>query len=176
MIRPIFFTILLTFSIFVLLLFSCSKPFKISSEEGNFSINFPGEASKKTMNMPAADGSVLNIVSYSYLSPDSNVVYLLSYNNIPNYASANPDSILDKAKIGPAQRMRTTIVEEKKLEIDGFPGLYFKGLGLDIAMVYHIYIVKDRMYQLAILNKIPREPEHKEIKGFMGSFKLLKKP
>jgi hypothetical protein len=160
----------------VLLLFSCSKHHNINSEEGNFSVNFPGEASKKTMSMPAADGSVLNIVSYSYLSPDSNIVYLLSYNNIPNYASSNPDSILDKAKIGPAQRMRTTIVEEKKLEIDGYPGLYFKGLGLDIAMVYHIYIVKDRMYQLAILNKIPREPEKKEIEGFMGSFKLLKIP
>jgi hypothetical protein len=32
------------------------------------------------------------------------------------------------------------------------------------------------MYQLAILNKIPREPEKKEIEGFMGSFKLIKKP
>jgi hypothetical protein len=72
--------------------------------------------------------------------------------------------------------MRTSIVEEKKLDFQGFPGIYFKGLGLDIAMVYYIYIVKDRMYQLAILNKIPREPEEAEIKSFMGSFNLIKKP
>jgi len=160
----------------VLLLFSCTKNHKINSEEGNFSVNFPGEPSRKTLKLPSTDGTDLNIVSYSYLSPDSNVVYLLSYNNIPNYANSNPDSILNKAKIGPAQQMRTSIVEEKKLEIDGFPGLYFKGLGLDIAMVYYIYIVKDRMYQIAILNSVPREPEKSEIEAFMGSFKLLKKP
>jgi hypothetical protein len=168
--------LLLLLPIFCLLLNSCTNDFSLRSEEGNFIVNFPGEPTKKAMRLPVTDGSELDIVTYNYLSPDSNIVYLLSYNNIPNYASSNPDSILNKAKIGPAQRMRTSIVEEKKLDFQGFPGIYFKGLGLDIAMVYYIYIVKDRMYQLAILNKIPREPEEAEIKSFMGSFKLIKNP
>jgi hypothetical protein len=168
--------LLLLLPIFCLLLNSCTNDFSLRSEEGNFIVNFPGKPTKKAMRLPITDGSELDIVTYNYLSPDSNIVYLLSYNNIPNYASSNPDSILNKAKIGPAQRMRTSIVEEKKLDLQGFPGLYFKGLGIDIAMVYYIYIIKDRMYQLAILNKIPREPEEAEIKSFMGSFKLLNKP
>ncbi len=162
--------------ILCLLLNSCYADYSLKSEEGNFIVNFPGEPTKKAIRLPIRDGSELDVVTYNYISADSNIVYLLSYNNIPDYASSNPDSILDKAKIGPAQRMRTSIVEEKKLKLQGFPGLYFKGLGLDIAMVYYIYIVKDRMYQLAILNKIPREPEEAEIKSFMGSFKLLKNP
>jgi len=158
------------------LLSSCKADFSLRSEEGNFIVNFPAEPIKKAIRLPLTEGSDLEIVTYNYLSPDSNIVYLLSYNDLPDYASSDPDSILDKAKIGPAQRMRTSIVEEKKLDLNGFPGIYFKGLGLDVAMVYYIYIVNDRMYQLAILNKIPREPNNSEIKSFMGSFKLLKNP
>jgi hypothetical protein len=158
------------------LLSSCKADFSLRSEEGNFIVTFPGEPTKKAIRLPIHEGSEIEIVTYNYLSSDSNIVYLLSFNNIPDYASSNPDSILDKAKIGPAQRMRTTIVEEKKINLKGFPGLYFKGLGLDVAMVYYIYIVKDRMYQLAILNKIPKEPDAAEIKSFMGSFSLLNTP
>jgi hypothetical protein len=168
--------ILLFVFIFSTILFSCTEHFYLESKDGNFSVNFPGKPIENKLKLPTADGDYLEINSLSYLSPDSSVIYVLSHNSIPNYVSANPDSILQNAKIGPAQNMRTSIVEEKKLNLQGFPGLYFKGLGLDIAMVYHIYIVKDKMYQLAIINNIPREPEEGEIKAFMGSFKLLQKP
>jgi hypothetical protein len=167
----LFFSMILPF-----MLFSCGQQYHLKSEEGNFSVNFPGKPAENKLKLPTAEGNELEIVSYTYLSPDSNSVFILSYNEIPDYAAANPDSILQKAKMGPAQNMRTSIVEEKKIEVQGFPGLYFKGLGLDIAMVYYIYIVKDKMYQLAILNSEPREPDNSEINGFMKTFKLLKNP
>lgn len=164
--------IVLLLSVFILV--SCGKSYVLKSEEGNFSVSFPGKPAESKRTVPTAEGEKIDIVSYNYLDEDSTVIYILSYSNIPNSADNNPDSILETAKIGPAQAMRTSIVEEKKLDLNGNPGIYFKGLGLDIAMVYHIYIVKDRMYQLAILNNIPREPEKTEIEQFMGSFKLLK--
>lgn len=162
--------------IFSSILFSCREHYHLESKEGNFSINFPGKPTENKLKLPTADLDSLEINSFSYINPVSSIIYVLSHNRIPNYVTANPDSILQNAKIGPAQNMRTSIVEEKKLNLQGFPGLYFKGLGLDIAMVYHIYIVKDKMYQLAIINNIPREPKEEEIKAFMGSFKLIQIP
>ena len=166
--------------LFIFLIFigitACNSGHQLKSEEGNFSVNFPGKPTENIHRIPTKDGNELEIFVYAYESHDSTVEFFLSYNNIPNFVSADPDSILQGAKMGPAQVMRTSIMEEKKLEINGYPGLYFKGLGLDVAMIYYIYVVKDRMYQLAILNKEPREPTAAEIKNFMGSFKLLEKP
>jgi len=157
------------------LIASCQSSHELKAEEGNFKVNFPGEPSISQRNLPTGDGDAINVISYNYLTSDSNTIFVLSYNTIPNYASTDPDSILQNAKMGPAQAMRTSIVEEKKLDLNGYPGLYFKGLGLDIAMVYYIYVVKDRMYQMAILNREPREPTAAEVEGFMGTFRLLKK-
>ena len=60
----------------------------------------------------------------------------------------------------------------EKLEKDGHPGMRFTLLGVNAASIYDMYLIKDKLYHVCIIDKHPRKPTEAEVEAFMGSFEL----
>ena len=161
---------LLIFISFSIILFSCSGSYTVTSDEGNFSVVFPSKPIEGKHPLNTTD-----IYTYSYETEDKTVQYQVAYNYMPGEAEIVPDTLFQDLIMGPAMQLQPMSIQKDDLQIEGHPGARFKLLGVNSATIYDIYLVDRDIYQLAIINHVPRIPTDAEIKAFMGSFKLLKK-
>ena len=148
------------------------KPFvSVTIEEELFKINFP-EFPEKT------EDTVDRTVEYLVSQKNDSVRLLLYYRDynaesIDKYGGA--EKFLDnqeKQVIVGQQFTEEDIVENKKIVLEGNPGLSLKaGAAGNFFLVYRIYLVKNRVYQLGI-SSMTKYPTEKEIEEFFGSFQL----
>lgn len=143
-------------------------------EEDLFKINFP-EIPEKT------EDSTDNTVEYLLSQKNDSVRFLLYYRDY------KPESI---SKFGGAEKFLNNqekqviegqkfsekdIIENKKISLEGYPGLSLKaGAAGNFFLVYRIYLVENRIYQLGI-SSMTKYPTDKEIEDFFGSFQLKAK-
>lgn len=149
---------------------------KYKSEKGNFSIDFPGTPTVSEDIVPTDVG---NITMYSYMYEKSvTEAYMVALSDYPSEMVAMSDEgdLLDGGKNGALESLGISkLDEEKDIELKGgHPGKYFKGTNGTYYVVYKMYLVKNRLYQVAVL-KDGSYPMGKEFDAFMSSFKLLDK-
>ncbi|GAB4123325.1 MAG: hypothetical protein OHK0045_23720 [Raineya sp.] len=142
-------------------------------EEDLFKINFP-ESPEKTVD------TVDKTVEYLVSQKSDSVRFLLYYRDykmesIEKYGGAEKFLNNQEKQVIEGQKFREKdIVENKKINIDGNPGLSLKvGAAENFFLVYRIYLVKNRVYQLGI-SSMTKYPSDKEIEDFFGSFQLKK--
>lgn len=143
----------------------------VSIEEELFKINFP-EFPEKT------EDTIDKTVEYLVSQKNDSVRFLLYYRDyktesIDKYGGAEKFlNNQEKQVIEGQQFTEKDIVENKKIMIDGYPGLSLKaGASGNFFLVYRIYLVKNRIYQLGI-SSMTKYPTDKEIEDFFGSFQL----
>lgn len=147
-----------------------------TSEEGKFSVWMPGEPKKSSQTV---DTSGMKIDVTFYTLEVGTGAYLMSINDYPAnlVQTANPQLILDGARDGGLQNVNATLVNETKIEKDGFPGRDVTAKanvqGKDYTLRIRIYLVSNRLYQLMVLTEPGKIPDG-DIAKFMDSFKLLK--
>lgn len=143
----------------------------VTIEEELFKVNFP-EFPEKT------EDTVDRTVEYLVSQKNDSVRFLLYYRDykaesIDKYGGA--EKFLDNQErqvIVGQQFTEKDILENKKITIDGYPGLSLKaGAAGNFFLVYRIYLVKNRVYQLGI-SSMTKYPTEKEIEDFFGSFQL----
>lgn len=147
---------------------------KYTSEEGNFKISFPGEPTVTSEAVPTDIGDIqMKMFMYEKSREEA---YMVAYSDYPQEAvdAGDKKEMLQGSKEGVVGNIGASVEEEKEIEIDGNPGVYFKAKGPEFATVYKLYLVKNRLYQVGIL-KAASYPSDADIKGFLDSFELIRK-
>ncbi len=155
-------------------MFCACSHHEVRSNEGNFSICFPGSFKADTVEFLTL-GGLTNVYIYSYKSTDNTVHYQAAYNYLPGKEEIVPDSLFQNLIAGPALQLKPMSIQRQDTIVDGQTRVRYHLLGINSATVYDIYLMDRDVYQLAIINYEPRIPTDKEIEAFMGSFKLLEK-
>jgi hypothetical protein len=165
---------------FGLLLLTCPswaqaewKPF--TPQDGSFTVLFPAAPTEHKKSIKVADGTV-EAVLFEVLVPASDGKFLVGYSEFPE-ASIKPgteDKRLDNARDGAVAATKGTLMGQKILLLDGYPG---RELDIKIdaktKVKVRLYAVKNRLYQLVVLGNDDLVGS-KESEKFLASFKLLK--
>lgn len=151
-----------------------TKPVKYTSPDGNFSITFPGTPEKTSEELETANGSVtLQGVIYA---PSEEVAFVIAYSDIVSKEVSKKEAyklLMDEKKGELTSPGTTQDGKEKKNSYKNYAGLYFKTRKDNLYGITQTYLIKKRLYQI-LMAKGGSYPTPKEIKDFIGSFRLLK--
>lgn len=172
---------LLVVAVLATLAFSaCSKKTAVDgeefvSEDGGFSVVFPGEPTEDVQVEPSPVGDI-TITLFSY-DVDDNNGYAVMYMDFPAdlIAGSDPKVLLEGGLQGQLGSLGSDLVvdEQKDIELDGNPGLYAKAYAGDLYAVTKDYLVGNRAYVVMMVNE-GGYPSAEEEAAFIESFKLLK--
>jgi hypothetical protein len=161
--------------VLVLALFACKKhEFKpLTSSEGGFSVEMPGEPKHESKSTETAAGPI-QFQMYSVELSSGSVAYIVSYNDYPKalVTFGKPDSLLDGVVEGAVGKGRT-VKSQRNVALEGHPGREFTAVlasGHDYSS--RVFLVKERLYQLNVVSE-PGKGDEQEKLRFFDSFKLL---
>lgn len=141
-----------------------------TSQEGNFSVLFPGEPKEVTQ-------SKLFLKVHAFVC-DANrkTSFLVSYTDFPKKLHVSPtDKLYDDARNGGLGK-DGKLLQEKSITVEGFPGREIQAEKNDgkSFVVDRYFLAADRMYQVAVV--VPKQDQAStNISYFLASFSLLKK-
>lgn len=147
---------------------------EFTSKEGGFSVLMPGTPKHTKDNLPA------ELVQHSFMLQldGDHVTYLVAYIDYPKPALGSADKIkkrMDVSRDGLVQPMKGKVQDEKTISLKGHPGRSFTTKLPDGGTwPIRIYAVKQRIYQLAVMND-KGHGSSKEALKFLESFTLLEK-
>ena len=132
--------------------------------------------------MPAApvestqfvDTAVGKITIHQYMLDKGGYVLTVGMNVYPDKVLQTPsDKRLAGARDGVANNMKVKVTSEKKITLDGNPGIEFQYESDKYFGTWRIYLVGTAMYQIASINSVgtPRFPDTDR---FLNSFRLVK--
>lgn len=143
------------------------------SEDGNYSINFPGTPEVTNESVPTAAGNIeMTMAMYEKSATE---VYMSSFNDYPSaiVEGQDPYQMLEGALGGATGSMGVTIEDEKRQEeYQGYPSIYYKGHAASgYHATYRVLLKGNRLYQVGALRDGSHiTPEMEE--SFLGSFQL----
>ncbi len=144
------------------------------SVDGRFKIKFQGEP-KVASDIVPTDAGNIEMASFMY-EKSATEAYMVAYSDYPSemVKKSSVDEMLLGAKNGSSGNLGITKFDlEEKIELDGNKGLYFRGSAGSIYVEYKIYLVANRLYQVAILRDgAYSKPERSD--EFFDSFQLVK--
>lgn len=145
-----------------------------TAPDSSFQINFPRPPLADTALVKADVGEV---EMYSFKVDQGNQVLTVAFSDFPTalVELSDPKELLTGGKNTAMNSLELKLIdEEKETSIDGFPGIYFKGHSDKYYTIYKVYMVKNRLYQVAI-TKSGAYPNPTEVQAFSDSFTLLKR-
>jgi len=145
------------------------------SEDGGFKVKFAGEPKVSSDIVPTDVGDI-EMMSFLY-EKSITEAYMVAYSDYPTamVEQSSAKDMLIGAKNGSSGNMGITSFDlDEEVEMDGNPGMYFKGNANSIYAEYKIFLVGSRLYQIAILRDGSyATPERSD--EFFSSFKLVEK-
>ncbi len=144
------------------------------SEDGNFSIMFPGTPEQSFEQVPTEVGDI-GMTTLMY-EESVTKVYMVAYADYPSelVEASDPDVLIQAAKDGAlSSQQMNNLDEETDISINGYTGLYFKANNGQYYISYKIYLVNNRLYQIGILRDGSYATLEDEA-AFLDSFTLLK--
>ena len=153
-----------------------TTPKAFVSEEGGFSIQFPDEPKKHEHDIASEIGQ-LKLTQFLY-SQDGTQMWLASYSDYPKkmIQLGNHSQLLKGIKYKVLNELHASTLREDKVKFeDNYDGITFVAHAdkNDLDILYHIYLVDNRVYQLSMYSSIG-EFSSQDSLDFLGSFKLLK--
>ncbi|MDF1672026.1 MAG: hypothetical protein P1U41_00845 [Vicingaceae bacterium] len=143
------------------------------SEDGRFKVKFLGEPKVSSDVVPTDVGDI-EMMSFLY-EKSVTEAYMVAYSDYPS-AMVEKSSVKDMlvgAKNGSSGNLGITSFDlDEEVELDGNPGMYFKGSANSIYAEYKMFLVASRLYQIAILRDGSYSmPERSD--DFFNSFQLV---
>lgn len=148
------------------------------SEEGKYSIHFPGAPKEQRQTIPVEGMGEIEMVAMIY-EPSQQKVFMVAHADYPESmvkAAKKADknavsAIVDNAKQGAVGQMKLTISKEDKITVQDNTGISFVADNGNIHTQYQIFLVGNRLYQLAILSQ-GQAVNEAEATPFFSTFKL----
>ena len=161
--------------VIVLALLACKKAeFKpLTSQEGGFAVEMPGEPKQETKATETAAGPI-QFHMFSVEMSSGSVAYIVSYNDYPRalVAFGTPDSLLDGVVEGAVGKGRS-VKSQRNVALAGHPGREFTAvLASGHEYASRVFLVKERLYQLNVVSDPGKVDEQDKLR-FFDSFKLL---
>lgn len=138
------------------------------SEEGKFSIDFPG---KPEESVQSAMGLDINIVALE----DGDTAYTVLYSDYPEeiVKASKPEDMLAGGVQGQVASLGGEVVESKDITLDDYPGKHLvvetEKEGTKVNFNSKIFLVGNRLYQIQAINV-----DNENLDKFFDSFELVK--
>lgn len=145
-----------------------------SPEDGGFKINFFGISPIVSSETVPTDVGNIEMTTYMY-EKSVTEVYMVAYSDYPSqsFEFSTPEDLLLGGKEGAISSLGVTQLDlEEDMDLDGNSGLHFKGVAGTFYVEYEMYIVKNRLYQIAILRD-GSYPSQTSVDSFLGTFELV---
>jgi hypothetical protein len=146
----------------------------VVAEDGYFKLKFPGEPTRSSDIVETEAGDI-TMVTYMY-EESSTRVYMLAYSDYPAdlVEASNPADLVDGGRNGALESLGIETTETlETVTLKGHPGQEFTGNNGQYFVRYRIYLVNNRLYQLACLSDGAYSDE-KTFAKFVKSFKVSK--
>lgn len=151
-----------------------------SSKEGNFTLLLPGQPKEQRQPVSTAGGQVDAIM---YITEVGSTAFGAGYSDFPgNARQADPQAVLKGARDGAAKNVNGTVIEEKSIELAGYPGLEIAvevpaGVAVPGGALYRarIYLIGNRLYQV-IYVALKKDYHPDEYQKLFDSFQLNNPP
>ena len=144
------------------------------SEGGRYQIAFPDDPQKESRAVTTDVGELtMNVAS---LEDANGVGYLVSYTDYPTALIEVSDKreLLEEGKNEAVRNLKLDSIERvEEINLGFDPGIDFMGFGNNYFVQYRVYIVGNRLYQLAVM----KEGEYssaEQTESFFGSFELMR--
>ena len=151
-----------------------SDPAPFTAKEGRFSISFPSKPETATSMVKTVGGDV-EVHRFSVVGKNNEISYLVQYNDVPPnmLRDDGPDKILDRCRDSGVAAIHGKLAKELNSTLEGNPGRALEVEGAGFKVVYRIYLVKNRLYQLIVFWD-GSKPLADRAGPFFDSFKLIK--
>jgi hypothetical protein len=137
-----------------------------SSVAGRFSMLFPGQPILKEQPVDSTAGKVTNYVLVASLG---STAFLASYADYPPL-NDDPQAVLDRVRDGAVSGVKGTLTKSIAITLKGYPGREFQASGEDMRATFRIYLVNNRLYQMAVV--CPPDAPTDQVRDFLNSFDL----
>ncbi|WP_299116961.1 hypothetical protein [uncultured Winogradskyella sp.] len=153
---------------------------RYKSEDLAFIANFPSEPERSQQKINTALGDLdMHMVMYSpTVLADYNAVYSVIRSDYPeeqfkDVDSDYTDSILDGAVEGAVSNVKGTLLYDKRIVLNGYPGREIK-IEISVGYIYvNAYLVDNVMFITQVVCLIDND-NNESIKRFLNSFDILK--
>lgn len=145
---------------------------KFYSEDGNFKANFSGTPEITKEDVPSDYG---NIEMFMFLYEKSiTEAEMIAYSDYPSaiVEISSTDQMLQDAKGGSVNSLGAVISEEKKLTFNGHKAIQFRADNSQFYVDYLIFLVNNRLYQVAIMRDGSYATKE-NVDKFFNSFELV---
>lgn len=139
-------------------------------EGGRFSVSMPGTPTTEKETKPSSLGPfTTNLFSVT----SSGVTYLVGYVDYQPSVRLNVQGEIAATRDKFLTAVKGTLVAEKKVTLDGHPGIEFTAdIGTTHFVTSRVYVVGQRPYQLLTVTR--KGSEQTDTSKFLSSFKLKK--
>ena len=140
-------------------------------KETQMAFSMPADPVASTQSVDTADGKIM---IHQYLLEKGSYALMVMVNLYPDKILQTPsDKLLAAGRDGAVSTIKGKVTSEKKITIDGNPGIEFQYESSKWFGTYRIYLVGACLYQVASMNSVgtPRFPDTDR---FQNSFRLVK--
>ena len=151
---------------------------QFTSEEFNFSADFPTPPEKTVQSVPTAVGDIDMNMFMSTNTSTSNLIYSIISSSYPLEAFKDAtdeynNTVLDGAVNGAVTNVNGELVFDNKVTFQGYPGRSFKIKITGNFLYINAYLVKNTMMICQVICSTKND-KNDDIKRFFDSFKILK--
>jgi hypothetical protein len=145
------------------------KEFVYTDKQMAFSMpTNPAESSQ------SSDTAIGKITIYEYQLDKGSYALTVMMNDYPDtILQVSPDKLLAAGRDGGMKNINGKVTSEKKITIDGNPGLEFQFESSTIFGKYRIYLVGTRLYQISSVSSVG-STLFPDTDRFLNSFRLVK--
>jgi len=165
---------LLTLSVISQLALAQASKGKFYSKDGRFKISFAVEPKTQSQMIDTEAGKI-EMFTFMY-EKSATEAYMVAYADYPSelIKKSKTKDLIAGAKNGVLKNLNSKVTEEKAIKLGNYEGLQFKAKGVEneFYLAYKMYLVKNRLYQIAILRD-GGSPTEESIKSFLNSFELV---
>lgn len=149
-----------------------------TSRAGGFAVAFPNGYPNPRVDSSEVSTQIGSLTMYTFLTEQASSACMVAYSDYPEEAfeGANMKALLDSARNGALNNVRGKLIRQKKISINGNPGLsvYFRGKSgaTTIYGRFDYYIVTPRLYQIGFMALSQKEVDARNVKTYFSSFRL----
>ncbi len=140
------------------------------SDKGGYTVLLPAEPKVTTQQADSAAGPIEVTMALVEMGDHAAGA---SFNDVPQGAQGDPETLLKGGREGAAKNLNGTVVSNKSIKLGDYPGTEFVvDVPNNLVYMARVYLVNDRLYQVMFL--APKDQiDQYDVQGFFESFKLL---
>jgi hypothetical protein len=127
---------------------SAAAPVQFASKEGGFSVKLPEEPKTSSQDVDTDVGKV-TMYAFTVETNSGNTAYMVLYSDFPTIP--DPANAIDRAINGQVTNFKGTIVTDKKVTLNGWPGRTVRIESADVIVLSSVYLAGNRLYQVMFL-------------------------